>query len=77
MAWSMLMARGSTTQLNNAADHTALLKLRGSNHWTVFCVTILFLEGVVSDLNQLTTIMHGSRATQAMTRNMQEMWQRS
>ncbi len=25
----MLMTRGSNTQLNNAADHTALLKLQG------------------------------------------------
>ncbi len=54
----MLMTRGSTTQLNNAADHTALLKLQGSNHWTDSCVAmLLLLEGVVTDRSLLTTIM--------------------
>ena len=57
MAWSMLMTRGSTTQLNNAADHTALLKLQASIHWTVCCVTMLLLEGVVTDWSLLTAIM--------------------
>lgn len=53
----MLMTRGSTTQLNNAADHTAMLKLQGSKDWTASCVTMLFLEGVVTDWSLLTTNM--------------------